>query len=145
MKNKTFPVTYAHTLLRTATVIATYADKVLSSEPNLNITFAQYRILASLYGGAVTQADIAKDLSISGPAMSRHMQILHQKGYITRVVNADEQRAHIVSLTKRGDGKRRLAERVLVKSLQPILATVSTSSRASVLRTLSKTIDHARA
>lgn len=129
--------------MRAATVIATYADKVLSSEPNLNITFAQYRILATLHGGAVTQADIAKDLSISGSAMSRHMQILHHKGYITRAINADERRSHIVSITKRGDGKRRLAERVLTKSLYPIFATISHSSRTSVLRTLSKTIDHA--
>ncbi len=141
MKKQPFPITYIRALARTEAALAAYADKTLAAEPGLALTFSQYLILTATLGkGTVSQADVARELSISGAATSRHMSLLHTLGYITRHINSDERRAHEIALTKRGAAKRRLAEQLLVKALHHPLHSVSVPARASVLKTLEKTV-----
>lgn len=141
MKKQPFSITYIRALARTEAALAAYADKVLATEPGLALTFSQYLILTATLGkGAISQADVARELSISGAATSRHMNLLHTRGYITRHINADERRAHEIALTKRGAAKRRLAEQLLVKALHNPLHSISASARTSVLKTLAKTV-----
>lgn len=140
MKKQPFPILYIRSLARTEAALAAYADTVLTREPGVKLRFSQYLILSALAHGAVTQADVARKLSISGAATSRHMSILHTKGYVTRYIKEDEKRAHEVALTKRGAAERRLAEQVLVKAFQEPLHGISASARTSVLRTLEKTV-----
>jgi DNA-binding MarR family transcriptional regulator len=68
----------------------------------------QFRVLAQLFGGPRTNSDLALQIGISVPAMSRLVDGLVKAGWVTRVQNVKDRRQSNLKMTAAGN-KRYLA------------------------------------
>jgi len=69
----------------------------------LNLSSAEGNILIHLFteGEAMRQEQLVEQLDISKPAVSRALNSLETKGYVTRQQDPEDKRAHKVQLTDR--------------------------------------------
>ncbi|MBD5471916.1 MAG: MarR family transcriptional regulator [Lachnospiraceae bacterium] len=80
-----------------------------------DLTVAQYKILKYLFDASkdsVRIIDLETVFSITHPAAIDILKVLEKKGYTTRIVNPDDARSKIVSLTEKA-----YAEETLLRGL----------------------------
>lgn len=81
--------------------LSTWIPKVF--ENKLGISLIRYEVLCHLLDEReMSQNDIQKKLDIDRAAITRHLQILEDKGYIQRKKNPQDSRGFVVSLTPLG-------------------------------------------
>ena len=67
-------------------------------------TLPRWLVLVSLKGNLHgTQRQIAEALGIEGPTLTHHLNRMERGGFITRVRDPDNRRAHVVALTDAGE------------------------------------------
>lgn len=76
-------------------------DQILHNEMGLG--FSQFKILSAIKDmPQSSQSRIAVYLSLTPPAISRHIESLLKKGLVTRSVNPKNRREHLLGLTTTG-------------------------------------------
>lgn len=81
--------------------LSTWIPKVF--ENKLGISLIRYEVLCNLLiEQEMNQNDIQKKLDIDRAAITRHLQILEDKGYVQRKRNPQDSRGFVVSLTPLG-------------------------------------------
>jgi len=68
----------------------------------LNVTAAQYAVLATLASGAESASQICRGISYDAGAMTRMIDRLEQRGLLQRVPVADDRRTMKLQLTEEG-------------------------------------------
>jgi len=72
-----------------------------------NVTHADAKLLIVLgYNPKATQKALADALSVSAPAISRHIDKLEKKSWIQKVTNPESRRESSIELTKEGERLR---------------------------------------
>jgi MarR family 2-MHQ and catechol resistance regulon transcriptional repressor len=66
------------------------------------LTLAQFRVLANIWRGGMTNRDLADDLGLSVAAMSRVVQGLNKLGYVSRLENPADRREYFIQITRKG-------------------------------------------
>ena len=112
-------------------------DKELLSK--FDVTFSQCRILAAVsYHSGISQKQIADFEELTEAAVSRHINILKKKGYITLVANSKNKKEHILHLTLGGKLLVKQCLKVLETKGETILGALSTIQK----QTLSESGDY---
>ncbi len=78
-----------------------------------DLSVAQYKILKYLYGASpdtVRIVDLEAYYSMTHPAVIDILKVLEKKGYTRRIVNPEDARSKIVSLTEKAYAQRRELE-----------------------------------
>jgi MarR family transcriptional regulator for hemolysin len=88
---------HAHNMIRTARQI------INENLHPLNLSSAEGNILLHLWtqGQEMGQEQLVEQLDVSKPAVSRTLNSLEKKGYVTRQPDPDDKRAHRVLLTEK--------------------------------------------
>ncbi len=88
-----------------------YLNQALKTK---NLSSAEGNILMFLYGNGdgVNQDAIVAGVDVSKPAISRTINSLEHKGYISRQAGADDRRARIVFLTEQAKTAREFVQGV---------------------------------
>jgi len=73
---------------------------------------------------STSQSTLADMLEVSPPAVSRQIERLVKKGYVTRVTNPDNRRAQDIGLTKEGEQVFKKTHQYLKNTLNEILDQV---------------------
>lgn len=111
---------HAHNMIRSARQI------INQNLQPLNLSSAEGNILLHLFtqGEVIGQEQLVEQLDISKPAVSRALDSLAQKGYVTRQPDPDDRRAHRVQLTQRaleiGPAVEQAYNQVYTQALQGI-------------------------
>lgn len=98
----------AHNMLRSA-------RQIINRELRpLELTSAEGNILLHLLtqGEAMGQEQLVEQLDISKPAVSRALDSLEQKGYVTRQPDPSDKRAHRIHLTSKALEVRETVEQI---------------------------------
>lgn len=93
---------YSFMLEKTSRRVKQYAKKVFREE-NFGITVDQWSVLKNLYNkGGISQSELA-DLTFKGmPTLTHILDLLEQKGLVTKEVDSEDRRRSKIFLTKEG-------------------------------------------
>lgn len=143
-----------HAIFRMQILMATRIERLFTERKNLELTFSQFLILSIIdcpqdeaYCVHPSQSTIARELSISAPAVSRHIDNLIVLDYIECVVDPDNKRRHMLALTKNGRRVLGRARKILDAELETLFGHMSVQARATIVQQLSqciKTLENAR-
>ncbi len=74
-----------------------------SFEKRTGVSLTRYELLFNLYNnGRMTQTELQQSLFIDQAAITRHLKILEEKGYVTRQRNVQNNREVIVDISDEG-------------------------------------------
>jgi DNA-binding MarR family transcriptional regulator len=133
-------------------VIRRLADIVSLVEPRLldlwrstGMTFAQRRLLRRVRDGRRSPGELAAELGISGPTLTRHLQRLDDAGFVSRSVDPGDRRRVVVELTDAG--RRSLAANRLFSGSPLALAVddLSIAERKALISAIDRLVERARA
>lgn len=115
------------------------ADTFLSREHNLS--FMQALILNIIrYHPQTTQHFVVQCTRFTPGAVSRQIEILREKGMLTRKINKENRREHVVELTEKGIYKVEKAFALLEQKLSQVFTVISEDECNEMNRILSKLI-----
>lgn len=83
-------------------VIALVEPRLLELWKGTGLTFAQRRLLRRLATGARSAGDLAGELAVSAPTITRQLERLEQRGLLSRAVDPADRRRVLVELTEAG-------------------------------------------
>jgi DNA-binding MarR family transcriptional regulator len=83
-------------------VITLVEPRLLELWKSTGITFAQRRVLRRLVSGPRSAGDLAAELGIAAPTLTRQLQKLEDRGLLDRRVDATDRRRVTVALTDAG-------------------------------------------
>lgn len=90
-------------------MIRAVADLVSLLEPRLvelwketGVTFSQRRVLRRLVTGPRSAGDLAAELGVAAPTLTRHLQRLEERGFLSREMDRADRRRILVALTDAG-------------------------------------------
>ncbi len=122
-------------------VTASFVSRGLSAvyERRFGLSIAEWRILANLgHYGALTAGAIATHSTLDKPKVTRALQRLHARRLVSRKMGRKDRREVTVTLTATGERIYcDIAALALAWEAQ-LLATLSISERAALLRTLAR-------
>lgn len=97
---------YSFLLDRTARRVKQYAQQRFN-EMGFKITVDQWLVLKHLYEkGRMTQTELAGLIFKDNPTLTRILDLLCEKGLVTRTIHPEDRRSFNVSLTR--DGKKKV-------------------------------------
>ena len=106
-----------------------------------NLTVHQFGILLNIYKkGPLTQKEIANQTSGDEPTTARLMKRLENKGCIKRIIDEDDKRKRLVSLTEEGVS---LLQEILPHALainKKVTTDLNEKEKETLLRLLNKTL-----
>ncbi|MBO6794039.1 MAG: MarR family transcriptional regulator [Balneolaceae bacterium] len=76
----------------------------------INITPEQWVILSKLNGSTLSQADLASESFKDKHTVSRIIDLLQKKGFVTRSQDPDDGRRYLVQLTENGKSETKRAQ-----------------------------------
>lgn len=92
----------AHNFLQVIPKAMQIVRKEVRNVSKPNLTIAQFRVLANVKNGIVHISDIAEHHGVSQPAMSKLVEVLVQKKYLSRICDSEDKRAKKLILTPEG-------------------------------------------
>lgn len=105
----------------------------------ISITFSQFRILLAISRAKnVSQAMIAEYLEITPATVSRHIENLRAKQFITRDTSVESRRKNILTITEGGKATLANALRIVDSTMHKVLKEVNQSERKSMMDGLDK-------
>lgn len=103
------------------------------------LTFVQWHALVSIYyGRGATSAALARDLAYDKGATTRLIDVLEQRGWVTRSREHDDRRLIALKLTSDGERIARLCKGHVVDAWNGWLADWSEGDIASTIATLQR-------
>jgi DNA-binding MarR family transcriptional regulator len=122
-------------------VVALTAAAVAESAQN-SITLAQYRTLVVLAGTPdATAGEVASQLGVSPPAVTRLVRTLTRRRLVTRRVDSHDRRQVRLSLTSRGATLVASVARARERQFRRAIATLSSAQRSTLLESLGLLLD----
>jgi len=116
------------------------ADKIILRYSDL--TYSQFLILVHLQQGEqkISQKALAMILQVTEAAISRQVEVLRQKSYLTRLPEKSDRRKHVIKITVEGQKVlQKLLELLQIKQKE-IFATLSGLQLASFNQTIQQII-----
>ncbi len=96
----------------------------------LDLTFSQFRMLMALRKrGQVTQKHIARFHGLTEAAVSRQIEILHEKKLILRTENQNNRRERMLTLTKEGHATAEKAIKTINEQLSTLFGVLSAKQK----------------
>lgn len=93
------------------------------------LTMQQHRILALLYTGSKTTTQLADDLIVSLPAVSRMISGLAKKGWVEKKTSKDDARQVQLNLSKKGQNAFELSRKHSYSKLLPQINKLPTKKK----------------
>ena len=95
--------TSAYIIERTAKKMKLAFSRVLGEHPEIDVTVDQWVVLQILdQKGTMNQIELADESYKDAPTITRILDKLEEKGYLTRSPNPADRRQFIITLTKEG-------------------------------------------
>ncbi|MDQ2996733.1 MAG: MarR family transcriptional regulator [Chloroflexota bacterium] len=101
-------------------------------EAGEDTTIGQFRVLAHLAEGSLTLSVLAKRRRVSLQSMSELMQVLVERGWISRAPDPSDRRQHLLELTEPGRAHYLRVQEMTIRQLAPLLAQLSADEMAAV-------------
>ncbi|MEO7910202.1 MAG: MarR family transcriptional regulator [Roseiflexaceae bacterium] len=101
-------------------------------EAGEDTTIGQFRVLAHLGEGPLTLSVLAKRRRVSLQSMSELMQVLVERGWISRAPDPSDRRQHLLDLTESGRAHYLRVQDMTIRQLAPLLAQLSADEMAAV-------------
>jgi len=101
-------------------------------EAGEDTTIGQFRVLAHLAEGPLTLSVLAKRRRVSLQSMSELMQVLVERGWISRAPDPSDRRQHLLELTEHGRAHYLRVQEMTIRQLAPLLAQLSADEMAAV-------------
>lgn len=118
-------------------------EKILLSE--VGISYSQSMILDFIYNHPeVSQRDVAMERGITPAAVSRHLEVLEEMGFIQRKDRKENKREHIVIITREGQGVVSNAEILLQKAIDNMINELSLNEMENMNCVLEKLLKRFR-
>lgn len=114
-------------------------DKLSSS---LGLTSALWQVLGAIDEMPLTVAQIARNMGLTRQSVRRSVGILQEKEFVTLSNNPNHQRAHLVTLTKKG---RKVLEQVTDKQIDwvnKLSENMNDRKLLSALQTINQVLDN---
>ncbi|MCL2881469.1 MAG: MarR family transcriptional regulator [Coriobacteriia bacterium] len=99
--------------------------------------FQQVHALKHLMSGPLPQAKLAESLRMNPSALSKLIDVLEQKGYVTRMIDPEDRRRMVIALTDEG---RIFQRKMLAQAMEQANRTLKTLSPEE-RTTLSEALD----
>src|SRR5258708_3978038 len=100
----------------------------LRHEPGDETTMPQFRVLAYLHDGPLTLSAIAKRRRVSLQSAGDLMQVLVERGWITRTPDPKDRRQWLLNLTKQGMAKYQKGHDGVLGRLGPVIGILCDGS-----------------
>jgi DNA-binding MarR family transcriptional regulator len=101
-------------------------------EAGEDTTMPQFRVLAHIAAGAQTLSALAKKRRVSLQSMSELVQVLVERGWVTRTPDPSDRRQALLGLTKAGQAHYERAQELMLGRLVPLLAQLAPAELAAV-------------
>lgn len=108
-----------------------------------DLTVAQYKILKHLFNApkdSVRIIDLEAAFSITHPAAIDILKVLEKKGYTTRIVNPEDARSKIVSLTEKAYAEESLLRGLGDEMEDAVTKRLSEKEKGQLIQLLKKLI-----
>ncbi len=105
------------------------------------LSVAQYKFLKHLYNApkdSVRIVDLEIGYSMTHPAVIDILKVLEKKGYTTRIVNPEDARSKIVSLTEKAYAQQQELDDLSDKMEESVTRNLSASERSELIALLHK-------
>ncbi|MFZ7102927.1 MAG: MarR family winged helix-turn-helix transcriptional regulator [Peptococcaceae bacterium] len=123
-----------HILNRTNTKMK---NKLLHSFKPYDITPEQWGVLIRLWKTeGISPKDLAILTSKDRPTVARILEKLEKKGFITREINSEDQRSHLIYLTDKGKKMENILVPIAVKTLDDALIGLEKEQIQALFQTL---------
>lgn len=104
-------------------------------DPDLKgLTLQQHRVLATLIDIPRSTTELADELGVSLPAISRMIQHLVDSGWVKKETSREDKRQVVLSLTKQGVQTIRQSREHSVQKLVPKLTELSNDQKQTVIK-----------
>jgi DNA-binding MarR family transcriptional regulator len=133
--------------------ITRFSDNILRK--NTNLTYSQFLVLMAIdckcleqgsgkksYNCINTQKQIAESLSETQAALSRQIENLRQKGYLTREENRVNRREHVIRITQQGVNELEKAYKVMKIVNSNFFNPISRAEHSLLKKCLIKLVDN---
>ena len=123
---------------------ALHADRVqapILQEHDLSV--AQFKILKHLYKAnpnSVRVVDLENYFSMTHPAVIDVLKVLEKKGYTTRIINPEDARSKIISLTEKAYSQQKDLEKLGDVMEDTLTAKLTEKEKETLARLLKKLI-----
>ena len=95
-------------------------------------TMPQYRVLEHLAGGPITLSALARRRRVSLQSMSELVQMLVERGWISRAPDPSDRRQALLGLTDNGRAHYERAHELMLGRLVPLMAELAPEELAAV-------------
>lgn len=112
------------------------ADTLLQEK--LELTFSLYKVLLVIDHKTVSQHEIAVYWEMTEAAVSRQVDLLISKKWVTKQENPENRRAHMLTLTAKGNQMLTQATQLLDTEYEKLFAEVSKQERKILLTSFHK-------
>ena len=99
-------------------------------------TMPQFRVLDHLANEPMTLSALAKQRRVSLQSMSELVQMLVERGWITRTPDPHDRRQQLLQLTEQGRAHYERAQTQTLRRLVPLIEQLSDDERVAVARAL---------
>ncbi len=102
------------------------------------LDLAEHFLLEYVADSDLSPTEIADALSLPAHAISRRLDELEQRGYLTRHIHPEDARKRVLSVTEAGRSAQHAAARTLHEHLAELLSTVDPSALEQCIATLER-------
>lgn len=141
-----FEMYFMRSLFRAQVLLATMSDTLFIDDKKLTISFSQFLVLRAIEsannnGEEASQITIAKALSITAPAVSRHIDNLLMLGHVVCHINKRNKRQHLLELSRKGEKAVEDASALLIQETEELFAHISVTNRNALTKSLDGIIE----
>ncbi len=129
-------------LVKKAALHAERVQAPILQEHDLSV--AQFKILKHLYKSkpnSVRVVDLENFFSMTHPAVIDVLKVLEKKGYTTRIINPEDARSKIVTLTEKAYSQQKELEELGDLMEETLTAKLTEKEKETLVRLLRKFID----
>lgn len=93
---------------------------------------SQLRMLMMMHGGAVSPSELAEEMEVSLPTISKSLAGLERRGWIERTVDATDRRRVLLGITEQGHRQMHASFEIGISQLELALATATDEELARI-------------
>lgn len=122
----------AHELLAILPLLGRIVATAVQREAGAEITMPQFRVLALLAAQPQTLSALARRRRVSLQSIGGLVQALVERGWIVRTPDPQDRRQHLLALSDAGHARYEQAQSQTVRTLRPLLASLSAEQLRAV-------------
>ena len=124
-------------------LVEKHLEHVLGTKSSL--TFSQFMVMIGFQSeesASVSQTAIAERLNITEATVSRHVSILVEQGYLSRVEDKANRRKHVISVTPKGKKVFVEANHIIDAELHSIFDVIPSKDRVAIIKNFQVILAH---